>query len=149
MDVKHALLEACHQYAEDRIAQIERAMKTVQEAANEETKSSVGDKYETGRAMMQLERDKYAIQLSEALKHRKILEAIDVEQASESVQLGSLVTTSEGNFFLAIGAGKLRVADKSYFAISVSSPIGTRLINKKAGDQVEFNGKLFRIQGVC
>ena len=54
-------------------------MVNAQEAANEEGKSSVGDKYETGRAMMQIERDKAAQQLDEALKLKNIIDQISIE----------------------------------------------------------------------
>ena len=43
-------------------------MANAQESANAEEKSSAGDKYETGRAMMQIERDKAAQQLNESMK---------------------------------------------------------------------------------
>ena len=64
--LKHELILRCHQYADSRIATARQAMSEAQTAANEESKSSIGDKYETGRSMMQIEGEKAAHQLAEA-----------------------------------------------------------------------------------
>ena len=60
-------------------------MVNAQQAANEEGKSSAGDKYETGRAMMQIERDKAAQQLDEALKLKNIIDHIPWKQEVEKL----------------------------------------------------------------
>ena len=41
---------------QQKLARLEDMMKNAQAEANKETKSSAGDKYETGRSMMQLEK---------------------------------------------------------------------------------------------
>ncbi len=61
--IKTRLLALCHNYVDQRITNSKQAMDDAQAAANEEGKSSAGDKYETGRAMAQIERDKAAQQL--------------------------------------------------------------------------------------
>ena len=68
-------------------------MNDAQRSANEEGKSSAGDKYETGRAMMQIERDKAANQLEEALKLKRILDQIQPEVQHERILIGSVVIT--------------------------------------------------------
>jgi len=92
--LKQQLLAECKRYVASRIATANQSMISAQEAANEEGKSSVGDKYETGRAMMQIERDKAAQQLDEALKLKNIIDHISIEAASGKVIPGSLVTTN-------------------------------------------------------
>ena len=71
--LKHSLLHKCHEFVESRISNARNALDEAQQAANEETKSSAGDKYNTERAMMQIERDKHAAQLVEAQKLQKAL----------------------------------------------------------------------------
>ena len=63
-------------YVHERIAATQEAIYTAQLSANEETKSSAGDKYETGRAMAQLEIEKNTAQLAEALKLKQMLKQI-------------------------------------------------------------------------
>lgn len=112
-----------------------------QSSGNEETKSSAGDKYETGRAMAQLEIENNSAQLAEALKLKKVLEQINPDLETKRVQLGSLVLTSLGNYYIAISAGKLLVDGTEYYAISSASPIGVKLMKLRAGESFTFNQK--------
>jgi transcription elongation GreA/GreB family factor len=124
-----------------------------QQSANQETKSSSGDKYETGRAMAQLEIEKASGQLAEARKLLQVLERVHAGQASDTVRMGSIVFTSQGNYFIAIPAGKLvpeQVRDGAdWFAISASSPLGAVLIGCKSGERVVFHGKEMLITQVA
>lgn len=141
LTLKHRLLALCREYAEDRIRSAEEAIRMVQESANEETKSSSGDKYETGRAMAQLEIEKAGSQLAEGRRLVHTLERIELESLSLTVGMGSLVITNQGNYFLAIPAGKLDIDGITWFALSPSSPLGAALIGRHAGDTITFNGK--------
>jgi transcription elongation GreA/GreB family factor len=116
-----------------------------QASANAEEKSSAGDKYETGRAMAHLERDKAAQQLQEAIKLKASLAKVNQSVRREIVELGSVITTTQGNFYLAISAGKLQVNDFSVFALSPASPLGQKLMHMKVGDEFIFNTKPFKI----
>jgi len=98
MSVKIKLYERCLAFVEQRIASSQKAIEHAQQAANEETKSSAGDKYETGRAMMQLEIEKQSVQLGEAMKLKQTLTQINPEKTTDSIQSGSLVYTDQGNF---------------------------------------------------
>lgn len=143
--VKLLLYQQCQALAEQRIQTAREAMNSAQAAANEEGKSSAGDKYETSRAMMQLERDQHARALAEAQKLKQALENIDPQKSSAVVQPGSLVHTSIGNFYVAISLGKLHLAEAEYMAISPQSPIGALLMGKRPGDRLEFNKKKIEV----
>ena len=54
LSLKDQILNKCREYVNVRIATAKQAMDNAQQSANEEGKSSAGDKYETGRAMMQM-----------------------------------------------------------------------------------------------
>jgi predicted O-methyltransferase YrrM len=62
---KKEIFEHCKNMLLQRIADGEKAVLDAQEAANSEEKSSMGDKYETGRAMSQLAREMSAKQVFE------------------------------------------------------------------------------------
>lgn len=147
-DIKNKLYQQCLGTIEDRINTARSAMQTAQQAANLESKSSVGDKYETGRAMMQLEKEKLMFQIQETLKLRKVLHQIKAEEKSEDVDLGSAVKTSIGNFFVAISVGKIDVEGTVYFTISLASPIGQALHKHKKNDKTTFNGREIVIHDV-
>ncbi|MCH7514362.1 MAG: 3-oxoacyl-ACP synthase [Bacteroidetes bacterium] len=148
ISIKRKLLDECREYIEQRIHIARKAMNEAQDAANTELKSSAGDKYETSRAMMLIERENHAIQLSEALQVKKVLEQIRIDKKLNQVQTGSLVVTTYGNFFVAIGAGKIVIGKNEFFAVSHSSPIGMKLQKLHKGDAVEINGKNVKILAI-
>lgn len=148
INLKQHLHSLCLDYVTKRIESIQNAIVTAQNSANEETKSSAGDKYETGRAMMQLEIEKNTVQLAEAMKLKHALDDINPAKQTTAVQPGSLVLTGQHNYYLSISAGQLLVDGKMYFAISPASPIGTQLRGLKAGDTFIFNTKTVCIEHV-
>ena len=143
--VKQQLYEKCLEYVNVRIVTSENAIKSARESANNDTKSSAGDKYETGRAMMQQEIDNNQMQLNEARKLKAVLDHINPDKQTDTVQNGSLVKTNKGNFYIAISAGQLNIDETLYFAISSASPIGSKLLRLQAGSDLNFNGKDFKL----
>ena len=143
--LKRLVLARCKQYVELRIDTATQSMDYAQQAANEESKSSVGDKYETGRAMMQIERDKAAQQLDEAIKLKNILDQISNETHSDKITLGSLVITNSKKIFISIGIGKLNLEGEDFLVVAPTSPLGQALMGLKMNDQFTFNKELITI----
>lgn len=139
-DLKTQLFKLCLEAIEERIAHAKEALDLAQESANNESKSSAGDKHETGRAMAQLEAEKATAQLNENMELKAALQRIDSTHQSETVIMGSLVVSKTARFLMAVSAGKLMLDGTVYFAISPESPIGKLLLGKKKGDSVSFNG---------
>lgn len=148
LNIKADLFKLCETSIRTRIKTLEEALKSIAESRDNETKSSAGDKYETGRAMMQIEEAKNNTQLAQAQEVMHELMRIDLDGQSSSIGLGSLVKTNGGTYFLAIGLGKVHWEGQLYFCISVNSPIGQLLLHKKAGDTVVFNGRKIQIEVV-
>ena len=139
-DPKIRLHEACLADVERRIATLEDVLAGIAAARENETKSSVGDKYETGRAMLQRQEAQARAQLGQVLEQRRELDALDFRAVHERVRKGSLVTTTRGNYYLAIGLGKITVDGLTYFCISTQSPIGRAMLHRETGDRIHFNG---------
>jgi transcription elongation GreA/GreB family factor len=139
--LKTALHALCEQVVATRIAIAKEAMDAAQAAANAEGKSSAGDKYETGRAMMQLERDQHARALAENLKLKQVLDGLDPTIRHEQVRPGSLVQTSTGTYYISISLGKLEVAGETFVAISPVTPLASMLMGLKAGDKTALNNR--------
>lgn len=148
LSIKQQLFTHCEQYIHQKIMAAQQAIEAAQKAANEETKSSVGDKYETGRAMMQLEKEKYASQLNEGLKLQKVLAQINPQAPHKTVGLGSIVTTPQANYYIAISAGKIAIDQQNYFTISLASPIGQVLQGAQEGDTITFRNQKLTITNV-
>jgi transcription elongation GreA/GreB family factor len=139
--MKGELLLQLKQIIDERINIAKNAMDAAQESANNEGKSSAGDKYETGRAMGQIEVGMYAKQLANAQKEKMLLDKIDLSLVSKSVGLGTLVETNKAFYFISISLGELKNVRKKIYAISQSSPIGAILMGKKVGEGFVFNGQ--------
>lgn len=140
--IKKILLERCFDYVDQRMETSRQAMKNAQDSANTEEKSSAGDKYETGRAMAQIERDKAAQQLEEAIKLKGILGKINPIARNTKVGLGSLVITEANGFYLAISLGKVSIEGTDFLVIAPNSPMGQVLLNLKERDEFSFNKKV-------
>src|SRR5210317_1024531 len=102
MNIKEELLKKCHQFVNNRLQNIEETISSNQTALQSETKSSAGDKHETGRAILQLEMEKAGQQLANIQQMKETLAKIDVTNKSTNAHLGSLVKTNTGNYFLSI-----------------------------------------------
>mgnify|MGYP001576449164 CR=1 FL=1 len=144
--LKRDLHHYCQQFVAERIAAIELAIAAARASSNDDTKSSAGDKYETGRAMAQLEIDKNTTQLLEAQQLQQVLNKINPELQLDKVMSGSLVKTPGMTFYISIPAGKIELAGTTYYAISPASPIGKALMGKQKGEEVVFNSKLMMIE---
>ena len=145
MTLKHKLYQECQLFINKRFQAIQNSISDIQNGLESETKSSAGDKHETGRAMLQLEREKAGHQLAEIEKQQEILKKINLNSTLQNVAFGSLVNTTQFNYFIAISAGKIIVENKNYYAISVSTPIAQLLLSRQEGDCIEFRDAKFTI----
>ena len=148
MNIKQQLYNACLEFVEGRLKTIQNTISEIQESLTSETKSSAGDKHETGRAMLQLEREKAGHQLAEIQSVRAQLAKIDVEKSSGAVGLGSVVYTSQFNYFIAVSAGELKAGNEKFYAISPDTPIGKLLIGKVVRGKIAFRDSSFKIDKI-
>jgi hypothetical protein len=132
----------------ERVATARRRMDDAQEAANQEGKSSAGDKYETGRAMGHLEKELHGRQLSETLKELALLRDIDAGVLCATAVSGAFVACPPSFFFLAAGLGKQTVDGRTILFLSPFAPLARLMLGKKAGDTFVFKGVLQRIDQI-
>jgi len=145
MKLKEQLYNQCQVFIDNRLHAVQQTIIEIQESLTSETKSSAGDKHETGRAMLQLEREKVGNQLAEIQKINQLLSKIDISKSSEIIGLGSIVYTNKSNYFVAISAGEIQMDHYSFYAISAITPIAKLLLGKTIGDQIQFRDQEFEI----
>ena len=124
-----------------RISQLSILLSDALDANSNETKSSAGDKHETGRAMAHLEQEKIAGQLSEMNKLAEILHRIDATQKHIKIQLGSLVETTIGIFYISVGIGAIEIENTTIFCMTAAAPLGKELLGKSAGTEIDWQEK--------
>ena len=144
--IKPALHTLCHAFIEQRISAARTAMQAAQESSSSETKSSAGDKYETGREMANAERDRNAAHMQQAQQLQAELARISPDAPCDTVRPGALVRTSLGTFYISISAGQLPGTD--VFAVSPAAPVAVALKGLRVGQEAVFNGKTVRIETV-
>ena len=148
LTLKKVLFQQCEDFVNTRLQTIQTIIFSHQKALSSETKSSAGDKHETGRAMLQLEMEKAGQQLAAVKQMQQTLAKISTLSSSANIALGSVIKASSAYYFLSISAGKLKDKETEYFAISTSSPIGKLLVWKKAEDSFTWRGKEITIDHV-
>jgi len=144
---KQNILTACRELLQQRIRTAEEAMKAAQESSNSEDKSSAGDKYETARAMGQIDRDMNAKQLAQAQKELAELQRIDL-QPSAKAKVGSLVVCGSAVYFIAVGLGNITVDGTAVIVVSPKSPLALLMLGKAKNDTFAFNQKNITIENI-
>lgn len=145
---KHLVIEQLKRLLEDKIAVLRDNLANLTEARNNEDKCTVGDKYETGRAMTQMELEKTQAQLHKTEDLLTTLSKIDVKTMRQKAEFGSLVETSSGSYFFSIAFGKIDIQGESVFCLSPVSPIGQQLLGKKSGDTIRFQGREITVENI-
>lgn len=148
MAFKEKVYQAYHQLITDKIASLNRTLNDLSESSKNETKSSAGDKYETTRAMLQLEKDKVVTQLSEAQQQKALLEQIGFVPSSNTIGKGSLVKTNIGYLFISIAMGKVVINSKTVISLSPQSPLGSKLMGLQVNDSVGINGTTYLVETI-
>lgn len=148
MNQKAEIIKYLSNLLDSRISEINAAIILLKESRDNESKSSAGDKYETGRAMAQIELDKIQQQLQNLLSLQAELLKIQPEIRTEKAGFGSLLSTTAGNYFISVGIGKIELGEEAVYAVSLASPIGQALKGTQHGDTITFNGKSIQILNV-
>ncbi|WMJ75550.1 3-oxoacyl-ACP synthase [Cytophagaceae bacterium ABcell3] len=146
--IKKQLHSKCKEQAQQRLDNIQKSVNAVQDAANLETRSTAGDKYDTSRSMMHLEQEKLAKQLSDAKASFQAIDQLDPNKTYDKVTHGSLAITTGGNLYFSVSIGKVDLEGETYFALSGAAPLANVLMGLKVGETGVFNGKKYKVLAV-
>lgn len=113
------------------------------------TKSTAGDKHETSRAMAQLDQEKLGKQISDLQQQRNQLLSIGDKKSSATIEVGSLVETTTGWFYIGIPLGQLKLGTTNVFCLSVLAPLGQLLFGKTEKEKFDFNGNKIEVISIA
>lgn len=147
-EIKSQLLAKCKLSVEGRLEKIKKTIADIEESLLEESKNTSGDKHETGRAMLQIDRENAGKQLLEIEKLIQLLNRIDVDVSTDYVRLGSMVITDTFKYFISISIGAVNLENGNFLCVALNSPIGSKLSGKKVGETFDFNGQTICVMEV-
>lgn len=145
MKIKQQLHLKCQELLQNRLRVLEKSMNDIYNNLESETKSTAGDKHETGRAMLHLEREKLGHQLAIINNQLQVSNKINLEAQISRVVLGSLVYTTQANYFISVSMGELKAGKIRAYAISPMSPVGQALMLKAVDETVFYNNQKIKI----
>lgn len=147
---KEKVYQTAISQVKEKINLLTEERRAINEGILEDTKSSAGDKFETGREMMSHDLMTITTQIKQATADLEELYRLQaVKNLTESVQEGSLVSLGDAMYLISISFGALQVEDKKLFLLSKNSPLGEILLGKKKNDQVEFRGKRIQVTEIA
>ena len=124
-----------------------KAMEELSASLGKETRSTAGDKHETGRAMVQREMEQAGERLARCEALQSAFIRLDPERVRSEVGPGAIVVSGEARLLIGIGSGPFEVPGLGRFqAISVDAPIACALAGSKAGELREFRGREWTIE---
>ncbi|ADX68460.1 hypothetical protein [Weeksella virosa] len=116
-------------------------------ASNTDTKSSMGDKYETFREMLNQEINHLLHQKKMILAQQQVVENLTNDPHS-IVDFGSFVVTDFGNFYISTSLGEVNFNGIKFITISQQTPLANALIGLKENQTFEVNQKKYTIQAI-
>ena len=146
--IKETLFKHCLDYVNAHIETNRNAFEQAQESALSETKTVASEEPETGKERSQREMETIGQRLEEITGQREILQSLEYRKKFTCVEPGALVATTVGAFFIAMSADEVEIDGVEYCPISLTSPIGMALRNKKAGESVLFREKKIKIENI-
>jgi transcription elongation GreA/GreB family factor len=134
---KEKLINLVREKISEKINNFEKLISETRASSND-TKSSMGDKYETGREMLQQEINNLQVQLNEVLKQQDFLKTILVK-LSDKAEKGAIVKTERGLFFISVSLGEITFENQKIICISPESPLAKAMNGKLKGETFSLN----------
>lgn len=132
----------------EKINELRFMISDLAQDAQNDAKGSAGDKHETALSMMHLEQEKLNQKLVEVIEQKNVVDKIDADAIHTKIALGSLVQTNGMLFYISSALPKISIDDKIIIAVSPESPLGSQLLGKSPGDEVEINTNRFQIKSI-
>ncbi|MDM1347919.1 hypothetical protein HX017_12570 [Myroides marinus] len=145
MTLKKKLKTICLERLNDKIDALQGIIEDMSLDAQNDAKSSAGDKHETSLSMMHLEQENLSKKILENIAMRDIVAKIDEEKESSVVEFGSFVQINSVYLFFSAALPKINVDGKSILAVSMDAPIAKELLGRKLHDRFTFNNCEFTV----
>ena len=147
MDIKTEIVGQARQIVIEKQARIHEELAGLDRSLSSDTKSSMGDKYETGREMIRQERDKLTAQLAHLQRQLADLSHPNLSRTLGHADRGALVVTETHYYLIATGLGLVE-GSVPVFVLSAGAPVARAMSRCKVGDEIEISGRRVSIQEI-
>ncbi len=144
---KELLKQQVLQNLEKQLQTLDLELKELREAKSTDTKSSAGDKYETGRESLGQTQNLLESQKSKFLGMFRDLERVPIEP-KHTITEGVLLKLSMGWVWVAVPFGKITVDQEDIQVVSPQAPLVHSLRTIKVGESIHLNGKVIHLLGL-
>lgn len=128
-----------------QIEQLQNQITDLTQDAQNDAKSSAGDKHETGLAMMHIEQEKRSHKLSQLIQLKQLAAQLPEEKLHNKIAIGSIVRTNQAIFYLSIPLPQFTYQNKTVYCISAQAPLTQLLLNQHVGSKITFNKITYEI----
>jgi len=128
-----------------QIVDIQNQIAALAEDAQNDAKSSAGDKHETGLAMMHLEQEKLNSKLSQLLQLEHSAKQLPEEKTINKVTLGSVVKTNHAVFYIGVPIQSFVYQNETVICVSAQAPLIQKILNKEIHSEINFNNLTYKI----
>ncbi len=143
---KERIIQAFKEKLQDSLQSLQDAITQTEQALQDETKSSAGDKYETSREMLQADLDRLE---SQRKTLQNSLSLFSNNQENTGISSGSIaeisIDSQSHTLYIGPPIGNLQIENLEIRSISVASPLGNVLLGKLPQEEFTWNGKSIRI----
>lgn len=142
--IKRKLQQAALAMVQEKMDDLTDQIAALQEASQSETKSSAGDKYETGRESINQSRSLLEKQLILIGQWGNKLKKIRIGPVSQVAE-GALIELGGDLIWVAVPLGRLELEGRAFQLVSENSPLIQVLATKKEGERAVFRGQQIEI----
>ena len=131
------------------LAEAKARMASLKESLDAESKSSAGDKHETGRAMIHLEQERVQDTVGR-LEHMRgiLIQRASQDKAIQRVSPGALVETTGPWVLVGVPLGKVQLPDTLVLCVGAEAPLAQQWRGAQPGDQVALGPQKLTIQAI-
>jgi len=146
--LKTSLKHYCVTLLEERLNTANDLIAAAQESANNDSKSSAGDKYETSRAMGHLQKEMYQLQAARIRQELLIAGSTELKLCAGAVKAGAIVLADDILVFVSVGLGRKVVAGRTVLFLSEDAPFYKDLYLKNVNDTITIAKQLYTIRDI-
>ena len=140
---KEGLSQELYAVLEDKLEQL-RALIAQTRSSNVETKSAMGDKYETGAEMLGQQINQLLLREKVLLDQIHDVKGLPKGKASR-IERGAVVRTEMGYFYLSTSGVNIKLEGQEITCISMDSPLSGALMGKHCGESFSLRDKTYTV----